>query len=50
MAESEQGERPIQTGLEIPITVEQFIPGAVIVCLKHDSKVYRGVLMDTTNR
>ena len=50
MAASKLDETPLLPGSIHPATVEMYLNNVIVVCLRHETKIYKGVLMDTSNR
>ena len=50
MAETRRRCGPISKGMKLTITVESAVKDALVVCLEHGSKCFRGVLLDANKR
>jgi hypothetical protein len=50
MAETRRQNKIITKGLKLPVTIEDAIEDALIVCLDYGARKYRGILLDTNKR
>lgn len=50
MAETRRQNKIISKGLKLPVTIEDAIEDALIVCLDYGARKYRGILLDTNKR
>ena len=50
MADLKLYDGTILKGSTLPVTVEDALPDVLIVCLKHEAKVFKGVLLDSSKR
>ena len=40
----------LQKGLSLPVTINEIIPGGVVVALEYGANSFHGILFDTTSR
>ena len=51
MAEPENKDAgALSKGTVCPVTIEEATPQLLVVTLEHETQIFRGVLMDTTNK
>ena len=50
MADEVEEKDALLKGSVYPVTIEDVLPDILVVCLKHGTNTYRGILLDSVKR